>query len=75
MNPEAKAILEEMAVALEGISFRPKPLSDHDIFTAWVNIVAATTVLRQLNSSDKSDAVVDRLIVAIEQIDTIGGIA
>lgn len=75
MNAEARAVLEQMAEALEGISFRPKPLSDHDIFAAWVNIVAATTVLRQLDSSDKSDAVVDRLIVAIEQIDTIGGIA
>lgn len=74
MTNEARAVLEQMAEALEGISFRPKPLTNHDVFAAWVNVVAATTVLRQLDTSDTTDATVERLRLAVEQIDTIGGI-
>ena len=73
MTNEAKAVLAQMAETLEGINFRPKPLSNGDMRGAWVNIVAATQVIHQLDTSDLSDAVVDRLKTAIEQIDILGG--
>lgn len=70
ITPEARAVLAEMATDLEEM---PLPLTFAGELTAFLKITAAGQILRQLNSSDLADPVIDRLLVAIQLIGAISG--
>lgn len=71
MTREARAVLEHMAVSLERVIAKGQPVSVGDETLACVTLLAASQILAQLDSSAMADEVVERLRVAIDDLEQI----
>lgn len=64
---EARNALSEMAAQLEAL---PRPLTFAAELKAFLQVTAAGEIIKQLHTSDLADPVIDRLLVAIANIET-----